>query len=49
MFNLSERKKELPLYPVNMNVFYTSALFTILFGSHNILFSIFNQFMLNTK
>lgn len=49
MFNLSERKKELPLYPVNMNVFYTYAIFTILFGSHNYLFSIFNQFMLKTK
>lgn len=49
MFNLSDRKTELPLCPVNMNVFYTYAIFTILFGSHNYLFSIFNQFMLKTK
>ena len=47
--NFGERQKEIEFAPNNFNWLYANAIFSILFGTHSYIFSIFGQFMLKTK
>ena len=47
--NFGERQKEIEFAANNFNWLYANAIFSILFGTHSYIFSIFGQFILKTK